>query len=171
MPTPLRRRETLVHHPSRPPLTQSEYYTALERLAPGCDPLELDAQLTTFIKQFIRELSTRDVIDKEDHTHLALARVLWADGCNSLNNPIQLDPRNIDRVVPKWVFDPDERRNKLQHLRCYKLRVVIPEDDSCWARACRSVSGLEILLSKGRSNPKSFTTQATRDACSTLNAK
>ncbi|KDN34420.1 hypothetical protein RSAG8_12482, partial [Rhizoctonia solani AG-8 WAC10335] len=130
MPTPLRRSETLVQHPPRPPLTQSEYCAALEQLVPGCDPLELDAQLTAFNEQFILELSTRDVVDKEDHVHLALARILWADGCNSLNNPAQLGPRGIGRVVPKWVFDPDERRNKLQHLRCYKLRVVIPEDDS-----------------------------------------
>ncbi|KEP45380.1 hypothetical protein V565_280500, partial [Rhizoctonia solani 123E] len=130
MPTPLPRFEALVQHPSRTPLTQSGYCAALERLAPGCDPLGLDAQLTAFIKQFVLELSTRYVVDKEDHAHLALACVLWADGCNSFDNPIQLGPRSIDCVVPIWGFDPNKQRNKLQHLRCYKLRVVMPEDYS-----------------------------------------
>ncbi|CAE6434507.1 unnamed protein product [Rhizoctonia solani] len=153
MPAPLRRSATLVPHSARPLLTQAEYHAALESLVPNCDPHELDIHLTAFYEQWKLELATRDGLDKADYDHLAIVRILRP---NHSNRP--------DRIVPVWMFDPDERRDKLQHLRCYRLRVIIPGDDSCWARACRSARGLDALFSESRTNRQTASSPTTEDA-------
>ncbi|KAG8728389.1 hypothetical protein FRC11_011170, partial [Ceratobasidium sp. 423] len=131
MPAPLRRRETLVQHPFHPPLTQAEYHAALKSLVPDCDPHELDIQLTAFYEWWKFELSTRDILDKQDHDHMAIAHILSPNGYGPPSDIKRSNPSNhLYHIVPAWMFDPDERRDKLQHLRCYRLRVITPEDDS-----------------------------------------
>lgn len=126
-------------------MTTAEYYTEIEALLPSCCPREIDVELTRFYAQFQTEVLRRATIDpvKQSNTSSGLAR---RHEEASFNTGRVVATFGAGHVAPKWVFDPDELRDKVLHLRCHLIRTVNPYDDDCWARAARSAHGLTTLL-------------------------
>ncbi|KAB5591327.1 hypothetical protein CTheo_5243 [Ceratobasidium theobromae] len=112
-------------------MTKAEYYAKIEALIPGCNPYDIDIELNRFYNQFRAEVQCHST-------------------SSSLGCPQNLKPAVyvLDKyiIAPTWMFDPDELRDKLCHLRCHLTRTVHPDDDDSWARAARSAHGLAALL-------------------------
>lgn len=104
---PLRRQPTLIFHPPTPPMSHDEYLQEIRVILPHCDPSAVDIELTRFCEHFRAQLlGGANISPSHD------ARTPFAPS-----------------LAPAWMASPDERRDKLGHLRVHAMRVVNKEDD------------------------------------------
>jgi hypothetical protein len=104
-------------------MTNTEYYTEIKTLLPGCNPYDVDVELMRFREQFQIEVLCRATIDPVNRPSDSMPR------SRGLFNIEPTSTFGVGRVTPKWVFDPDESRDKLHHLRCHLVRTIHPYDD------------------------------------------
>ncbi|KAG9119664.1 hypothetical protein FRC07_005206 [Ceratobasidium sp. 392] len=123
-------------------MTESEYYASIAAILPGCNPHDVNTQLTRFYEQFRAELQCLTTpLDRPHDSMVSTPQPEAPTDTKQITSAL-----GIGYIAPKWKLDPDELRDKLLHLQCHLLRVISPDDDDCWARAARTADGLRTLL-------------------------